>query len=348
MTVGKVEREPTIAAPALWPVIDFLRAHGKDPNALLAHGGYTEDALRNPTLRVPHSRAANIYLSIRGTCDRPALGLAFAAYVRPETFAVIEYAARSSATVGDAILVTNRYARLIDDSFNFRLDPCGAFSLWRLTMDWPEPLLGIMSEYVIGIIARASRFLFGAALPSRELWLRCPSPRDRSPYEQAFSSPLRFSAPEYGILMQPEVLALRPRSADPTLANLIGQQAESMLSELGRASTCDEVRRAVCEELRSGAPAMTRIARRLSTTPSTLRRRLSEEGVRYKDLLESARRESACAYLSDRTLTMTEIAFRLGYRDATTFFKVFKRWTGQTPAEYRRGLGGAIPVKATG
>ncbi|WP_394828044.1 helix-turn-helix transcriptional regulator [Pendulispora albinea] len=138
--------------------------------------------------------------------------------------------------------------------------------------------------------------------------------------------------PEHHALLR----ALRPHGADPVLANLIGQQAETMLADLRRTSTSDDVRRAVREELRSGAPAMDRIARRLSTTPSTLRRRLSEEGVRYKDLLESARRESAYAYLRDPSLTMTEIAFRLGYRDATAFFRVFKRWTGQTPTEYRR------------
>ena len=42
--------------------------------------------------------------------------------------------------------------------------------------------------------------------------------------------------------------------------------------------------------------------------------------------------------LSDPRLSVTEIAFRLGYRDASAFFKIFKRWTGQTPAEYRRAL----------
>ncbi|WP_394837874.1 AraC family transcriptional regulator ligand-binding domain-containing protein [Pendulispora rubella] len=342
MSVAK-EREPTIAAAAFWPVIDYLRARGHDPDRILASGKTSIEELRNGHARIPHARAMAMYLSIRAGTDEAGLGLRFSSFVKGETFAILEYAARASATVRDAIEVTNRYARLIDDSFAFRLEPAGAYAFWRLDMSWPEPVRGIVTEYVLGIVSRASRMLFGTKLPSKEVWLRTPAPRDTRVYEELLATPVRFSAPDYGLLMFPELLERRPNSADPVLANLLGQQAESMLAGLRRESLCDEVRRVVSEELRSGAPAMDRIARRLATTPSTLRRRLSDEGVRYKDLLEAARRESACTYLSDQQLTVTEIAFRLGYRDATTFFKVFKRWTGQTPAEYRKNLVGCSP-----
>jgi len=88
---------------AFWPVIDYLRAHGKEPNRLLASGGLTEDALRAPDVRVPHARATAIFLSIRAVTDEPSLGLRFASFVKSETFDVIEYAARASATVADAV-----------------------------------------------------------------------------------------------------------------------------------------------------------------------------------------------------------------------------------------------------
>jgi len=166
--------------------------------------------------------------------------------------------------------VTNRYARLIDDSFAFRLDPCGAFALWRLNMDWPEPVRAILTEYVIGIISQASRKIFGAGMPSKEVWMRSPMPRDTRAYDTLLSSPCDFRRRTTASCSGPRSRDA-PREADPALASLIGRQAESMLSNMRRETTCDEVRRAVTEELRSGAPAMHRIARRLATTPSTLR-----------------------------------------------------------------------------
>src|SRR5207245_312686 len=144
----------------------------------------TEQALRAPEVRVSHGRAIDIFLSIRAVTDEPSLGMRFASFVKSETFDVIEYAARASATVADAIAVTNRYARLIDDSFAFRLDPCGDFTLWRLDMDWPEPVRAIVTEYVIGITSQAGRKMFGTGTTSKEVWMRSPAPRDTRAYDE--------------------------------------------------------------------------------------------------------------------------------------------------------------------
>ena len=127
-------------------------------------------------------------------------------------------------------------------------------------------------------------------------------------------------------------------AADPTLTKLLQRQADELLARLPRVESIgDQVRRVIQEELRGGEPSMEQIARRLATTSSTLRRRLSGEGQSFRELLEKTRLELARAYLADPRLSITEVAFRLGFRDASTFFKSFKRWTGRTPADYRRG-----------
>jgi AraC-like DNA-binding protein len=81
---------------------------------------------------------------------------------------------------------------------------------------------------------------------------------------------------------------------------------------------------------------MPQVARRMATTESTLRRHLGAEGTSFRELLDQSRQEAARAYLADSKLSLTEVAFRLGFQNATSFFKQFKRWTGETPAEYRR------------
>lgn len=87
-----------------------------------------------------------------------------------------------------------------------------------------------------------------------------------------------------------------------------------------------------------GAPTAEQVARALGLSRRSLQRRLAEQGPTFAELLESTRRTLARGYLGDPALSLAEIAFLLGYREQSSFFRAFKRWYGQTPAGYRLGL----------
>ena len=72
-------------------------------------------------------------------------------------------------------------------------------------------------------------------------------------------------------------------------------------------------------------------------SPRTLRRRLSEEGATHRDVLDGLRRELALRYLGER-VNILEIAFMLGFSNASNFHRAFKRWMDITPEEYRARL----------
>ena len=66
------------------------------------------------------------------------------------------------------------------------------------------------------------------------------------------------------------------------------------------------------------------------------KRRLMAAGTSFRTLCEDARRDLAGHYLSEGEMSLGEIAFRLGFDDANSFFRAFRRWTGMTPGDYRR------------
>jgi len=78
------------------------------------------------------------------------------------------------------------------------------------------------------------------------------------------------------------------------------------------------------------------IARRLVTTPRTLQRRLARTGTSFDALRADARKRAAELYLSDATLSVTEVAYLLGYSEPTGFHRAFRRWHGTTPEAFRR------------
>ena len=68
----------------------------------------------------------------------------------------------------------------------------------------------------------------------------------------------------------------------------------------------------------------------------SLRRRLSEEGTSFRQLLEEVRQTLAEELLATGGLTLEEIAERLGYGEVSNFTHAFKRWKGLAPRQYRR------------
>ena len=69
---------------------------------------------------------------------------------------------------------------------------------------------------------------------------------------------------------------------------------------------------------------------------STLVRRLAEQGLTYKGLLDDVRHELALHHLSEARIGVKQVAYLLGYSEVTAFSHAFHRWTGSSPGQYRR------------
>jgi AraC-like DNA-binding protein len=96
------------------------------------------------------------------------------------------------------------------------------------------------------------------------------------------------------------------------------------------------VRDAIEAELRGGSPELESIARKLAMSGRTLQRRLKDEGILFNELLDAARFQAAKTYLAQRDVAGAEVAYLLGFAEASSFNHAFKRWSGQTPTDYRR------------
>jgi len=126
----------------------------------------------------------------------------------------------------------------------------------------------------------------------------------------------------------------------PTAAMLAVQHLpEAMLARIDEASPVShDAARRIAARLSSGEPDQGSIAKQMGISERTLQRRLQNEGTTFNKLLEDARRTIALGYLADRNLAAYEVSFLLGYAEPATFFRAFKRWTGQTPQQYRASV----------
>ncbi|MCZ4500691.1 MAG: Transcriptional regulator, AraC family [Marmoricola sp.] len=78
-------------------------------------------------------------------------------------------------------------------------------------------------------------------------------------------------------------------------------------------------------------PSVRGVAAALLVADRTLRRRLAAEGTSFQGVLDDVRAALAARLLATGSLSVAEVAVRLGYADATTFIRAYRRWHGTTP-----------------
>jgi AraC-like DNA-binding protein len=76
-------------------------------------------------------------------------------------------------------------------------------------------------------------------------------------------------------------------------------------------------------------------------SPRTLQRRLRDQGVVFNDLVDAMRFRAARSYLAQRDIAAAEVAYLLGFAEPSSFVRAFRRWSAETPTEYRRRIGAA-------
>ena len=75
----------------------------------------------------------------------------------------------------------------------------------------------------------------------------------------------------------------------------------------------------------------------MAVSQRTLARRLADEGATHGEVVDQLRESLAIQYLKDPGMSLSQIAWLLGYEGATSFNDAFKRWTGRSPSADRHG-----------
>jgi len=109
----------------------------------------------------------------------------------------------------------------------------------------------------------------------------------------------------------------------------------SYLEKLDRDDIANRVRTQLVNGLNAGIFSRAEIATRMHMSPSTLQAKLARQGVSFLQVLDDTRQQLALGYVQQKRLSITEIAFMLGFSDVSNFNRAFRRWTGKAPSEYR-------------
>lgn len=305
----------------------------------MQHAGIGPKQLANPDEWLDH-RAVVEALEIGAAESRdPGFGLSFAesaSWTDLGTFGAVMF---NSPTIGAAIGNGCRYLALQQNAALPKVELCDGDARFIYPLVNADAVSHAQhSELVLGVIVRLCRE--GTINPGwapREIHFKHARP-DSIKAREFFRCPILYDQPVDAAIMAPEDLEIPMQSASAELLTGALHEAELLISRLPVAfELTDQVARIVMSSLSTGNATIDHVAHLIGSSPRTIQRRLRDRGTSFNDVVANTRLELSRRYLCDTSLTLTDVALLLGYSDLSAFSRAFRRWTGHTAIEFRRG-----------
>jgi AraC-like DNA-binding protein len=312
---------------------DFVELTGRwqvRPEELLAGLPVTIDQLAEPTTRVPLRVCEAIVGRALQLTQEPALAVHVGLQMRVSSHGFLGFAAMTAGTVREAIELACRFVSTRTSAIGLALYVEGDTA--SVVIEERADLGSMRELAVIALIV--GLWQIGQALTGKPLdgVGECAFAEPAFLRNIAQANRLAFDRPAHRLVFPAHELELRLVTADPVAMQLAREQCERELATLVDAGLPSRVRAAL--HARSDTD-LTDLAAELRMSPRTLKRRLAEYGTTFSALRDDVRRQRALLLLDNRSLSVGEIATKLGYSELPNFTRAFRKWTGQTPLAYR-------------
>lgn len=271
-----------------------------------------------------------LWRTVIDALDDPCLGLHVGGSIHAKQLGLVGYTIYYSNNLHSAMHRFARYVRIISDAVQFEIEESAkeAAFTWKV-----HPALAALRHPVelgVALMVALGREISGTDISPQRVELPGPRPDDTSEYRRYFGCPVEFDRPVARVSNTRQALNLPCKAPDPTLVTYLDELAENKMNPLeGREERMsDAVRRALWSMLPGGRPDLWHTAAELGVSVRTLQRRLGEEDSSFSKVLDELRRDLSNELLADRSLSVSEVAFMLGYSEPSAFQRAYRRWWG--------------------
>jgi AraC-like DNA-binding protein len=250
---------------------------------------------------------------------------------------LLYYVMASSDTIGEAIRRVVRYGKTANEGIAAKyLDDDDAAIVYKY--------VGVARhsdrhqiEAWVTIMVRICRQLAGQHVVPTRVTLAHHRHEGCSEINAYLGTAVTFGSDVDELVFSRSVRDMSVVSADSYLNKLLIGYCEEALARrapYGRVVPSD-IENAIASLLPHGTANVDEVARRLGMSRRTLARRLAAQGLTFSQVLNRLRSDLAQRHIRDSDLSISQIAWLLGYQEVSALTHAFKRWTGKTPREMR-------------
>jgi len=314
----------------------FGQEKGADVETLLRRSGLSHKQIDDADTRVEVRKQIKFLDLVADATGDDLLGFHLSQSFDLRKVGLLYYVFASSDRLDEALRRAARYSSIVNEGI-------------RLTLHERKEI-GVVFEYS-GVARRSDRhqiefWIAGLIRACRQITNRRLT-ADRvsfahrgkvtSELSAFFGSEIRFGAGVDEAVFSSSIRDIAIPGGDPYLNELLLRYCEDALSQQKASQTSFglNVENTIAVLMPHGKAHISEVARKLGVGQRTLARRLASEGLTFSMVLQRLRCELAKRHLTDNDLSISKIAWLLGYQDVSAFTNAFRRWTGRAPRVIR-------------
>ncbi len=326
-----------IIAGVVLSYLEFGVSRGIAWDELAAAAGVRLEHLADPDTYVSKEPVFRLLELFTERLPGTVVSLAIAAHLDPAAMGIVNQLARAAGSMRKVVELGYRYQRLLDPDVRSAHSEEGDRLIVTLRHSPQVEALGAAMEVILASMHRGVESACAEKPPLLEVTFAHAAGGPEAAYREFFGAPIRFGAKATTLVYAADLLDRPTAASDVRLAKYLDALASRMLAELPPAEPTfvDEVKQALARELPVGTADQSALAKKLGMSRRTMQRRLAEVGTSFQEVLDETRREATERLLRRGNMSITEVAFALGYSEISSFYRAFKRWTGTSPQAYR-------------
>lgn len=306
----------------------------------LEDAGLDASFFTDPELEVSAASFVKL-LELAGRTLGDSIGLRWGVQVRSSDMGVLGQALRSMDLLGDALNGLSRY--MVVRSQAERVEVVDSDRLVSISYQIADPSITQKrqdAEFTLAAMLSCIRDLTDSHVMPVRADFEHAAPKDLSCHREIFNCTLRFGQDCNRLYFDRSILSLSIYTSNRRLLHAIQPFLEEQRKLRSQsAGLLIDVSRAIAIELGRGRACVVQVAEAMNLSVRTLQRRLSELDLEFGAVVEDVRRALAIEYVGNSSYRLTDVALMLGYTEASSFSRAFRRWTNLTPREYRKTSG---------
>ena len=309
-----------------------LESYQIDTRALFISLGLDPEPFRNPDARVSKDKMEAIWVQAEVLTGNPCIGFEIGQALTATNLHAVGYAWLASSSLREGLQRIVRYQRLI--STHADMDLTQKDDVVEMQID-REPGEDFGDDVAFAGIIKLCRDISFPDYSPQSVHMMRIEPPCAPKLAEYFACPIEYEASIDKICFSAESIDEELKRNNPSLAQASEAVARDYLANMDKKDVVARARSAIAARLPDGEPNRGSVAKKLAMSERTLARRLADRNYTFTSLVDEVRDQLAKEYLRQSRFSVTDVAFLLGFSDQSNFARAFKRWSGDSPSEFR-------------